>query len=135
MFIDKGVQNKIQKLNLTIEAIFKDGEDLVKQLIKTQHHDINLENAKTEISAIYSSVLNTVSAIDKSLIGSTESEKQKAINGIAALEQKNSVGGGINHGILYLMAIPYVLIAFIFRKQIVALWKSFRGKKIAEDEL
>lgn len=49
--------------------------------------------------------------------------------------QKNSVAGGINHGILYLMAIPYVLIAFIFRKQIVALWKSFRGKKIAEDEL
>ena len=49
--------------------------------------------------------------------------------------QKNSVAGGINHGILYLMAIPYVLIAFIFRKQIVALWKNFRGKKIAEDEL
>ena len=49
--------------------------------------------------------------------------------------QKNSVAGGINQGILYLMAIPYVLIAFIFRKQIVALWKSFRGKKIAEDEL
>ena len=49
--------------------------------------------------------------------------------------QKNSVAGGINHGILYLMAIPYVLIAFIFRKQIVALWESFRGKKIAEDEL
>jgi hypothetical protein len=49
--------------------------------------------------------------------------------------QKNSVASGINHGILYLMAIPYVLIAFIFRKQIVSLWKSFRGKKIAEDEL
>jgi hypothetical protein len=49
--------------------------------------------------------------------------------------QKNSVAGGINHGILYLMAIPYLLIAFIFRKQIVALWKSFRGKKIAEVEL
>ena len=49
--------------------------------------------------------------------------------------QKNSVAGGINHGILYLMAIPYLLIAFIFRKQIVALWKNFRGKKVAEEEL
>ncbi len=49
--------------------------------------------------------------------------------------QKNSVAGGINQGILYLMAIPYVLIAFIFRKQIVALWKSFRGKKVADEEL
>jgi len=49
--------------------------------------------------------------------------------------QKNSLAGGINHGILYLMAIPYLLIAFIFRKQIVALWKNFRGKKVAEEEL
>jgi len=88
VFLDKGTQNKIQKLNLTSEAIFKDGEELVKQLIKTQHHNINLENVKTELSAIYTSVLNTITAIDKSLIGSTEAEKQKAINGIAALEQK-----------------------------------------------
>lgn len=49
--------------------------------------------------------------------------------------QKNSVAGGINQGILYLMAVPYILIAFVFRKQIVALWKSFRGKKMVEDEL
>lgn len=88
VFLDKGAQNKIQKLNLTIEAIFKDGEELVKRLIKTQHHDIHLENAKSELSVIYTSVLNTVTAIDKSLIGSTEAEKQKAINGITTLEQK-----------------------------------------------
>ena len=49
--------------------------------------------------------------------------------------QKNSVAGNLNHGILYLMAVPYVLIAFIFRKQIVSLWKNFRGKNVAEEEL
>ena len=49
--------------------------------------------------------------------------------------QKNSVAGGLNTGILYLMAVPYVLIAFIFRKQIVALWRNFRGKQVAEEEL
>lgn len=49
--------------------------------------------------------------------------------------QKNSVAHNLNSGILYLMAIPYVLIAFIFRKQIVALWKNFRGKKVAEEEV
>ena len=53
----------------------------------------------------------------------------------SSIGQKNSVAGGINHGILYLMAIPYLLIAFIFRKQIVALWKNFRGKKVAEEDL
>jgi bacillithiol biosynthesis cysteine-adding enzyme BshC len=88
MFIDKGTQNKIQKLNLTIEDVFKDGEELVKAFIKTQHDDINLEEAKTQLTSIYASVLETVSAIDKTLVGTTEAEKQKAINGLATIEQK-----------------------------------------------
>jgi hypothetical protein len=48
--------------------------------------------------------------------------------------QKNSVAGGLNTGILYLMAIPYFLIAFIFRKQIVSLWRNIRGKEMIEEE-
>jgi len=48
--------------------------------------------------------------------------------------QKNSVAGGINQGILYLMAVPYVLLAFIFRKQLVALWKNVRGKDTSTSE-
>ncbi len=44
--------------------------------------------------------------------------------------QTNSVAGGLNTGILYLMAVPYVILMFIFRKQLVALWHSFRGKKV-----
>lgn len=47
--------------------------------------------------------------------------------------QKNSVAGGINQGIIYLMVIPYFLLAFIFRKQLVSLWKSFRGKPVEEE--
>ncbi|MES2763834.1 MAG: hypothetical protein V4677_16585 [Bacteroidota bacterium] len=48
--------------------------------------------------------------------------------------QKNSVAGGLNTGILYLMAVPYVLIAFIFRKQLVSLWRNIRGKQMIEEE-
>ncbi|MES2514415.1 MAG: hypothetical protein V4580_09730 [Bacteroidota bacterium] len=48
--------------------------------------------------------------------------------------QKNSVAGGLNTGILYLMAVPYFLIAFIFRKQIVSLWRNIRGKEMIEEE-
>jgi hypothetical protein len=48
--------------------------------------------------------------------------------------QKNSVAAGINKGILYLMAVPYLLLLFIFRKQLVSLWRSWRGKEVeAED--
>lgn len=38
----------------------------------------------------------------------------------------NSVAKGINDGILFLMVIPYILIAFFFRKEIIAFIK---GKK------
>ncbi len=88
MYLDKGTQNKIQKLNLSIEDVYRDGEELVKAFIKTQHDDINLEEAKTQLTSIYASVLETVSAIDKTLVGTTEAEKQKAINGLATIEQK-----------------------------------------------
>lgn len=40
----------------------------------------------------------------------------------------NSVAKGINKGILYLMAVPYLLIMFIFRKQIASLYRKLRGK-------
>lgn len=46
-----------------------------------------------------------------------------------------SMAKELNTGILYLMAVPYILIAFIFRKQIVALWKSWRGKPASDEAL
>jgi uncharacterized protein YllA (UPF0747 family) len=75
-------------LNLTINDAFKDGEELVKQFIKTQHNDIHLEEAKKQLAEIYASITETVNTIDKSLVGTTEAEKQKAINGITTIEQK-----------------------------------------------
>ena len=40
------------------------------------------------MASVFASVLETVSAIDKTLVGTTEAEKQKAINGLATIEQK-----------------------------------------------
>ncbi|MGZ3899544.1 MAG: hypothetical protein ACXVDC_04375 [Bacteroidia bacterium] len=34
----------------------------------------------------------------------------------------------LNTGILYLMAVPYIMLCFIFRKQLVQLWKKVRTK-------
>jgi len=47
----------------------------------------------------------------------------------------NSVAKNLNTGILYLMAVPYLMIAFIFRKQLVSLYKTLRGKEVVEEEL
>ncbi len=88
MLVDKGIQTKWQKLNLSVQDLFKEGEELVKQLIKAQHSDINLEDAKAQLANVYTAVLETITQIDKSLIGSAEAEKQKAINGLQTIEQK-----------------------------------------------
>jgi hypothetical protein len=39
----------------------------------------------------------------------------------------SSMAKNLNTGILYLMAVPYLMIAFIFRKQIATLWRRWRG--------
>lgn len=40
----------------------------------------------------------------------------------------NKVGNNLNFAILYLMALPYVAIAFFFRKQIKSFINQFRSK-------
>lgn len=45
----------------------------------------------------------------------------------------NSVAKGLNSGILYLLALPYILVAIVFRKQLIALWKNWRGKEVTEE--
>ncbi len=40
----------------------------------------------------------------------------------------NSMARSLNTGILYLMAVPYVLLCFIFRKQIYMLYKKIISK-------
>jgi hypothetical protein len=40
---------------------------------------------------------------------------------------EQSVGKGLNTGILYLMAVPYALLFLLFRKRIVGFVKEFAG--------
>lgn len=40
---------------------------------------------------------------------------------------EQAVGKGLNMGILYLMAAPYLLLFLLFRKRIVGFFKEFSG--------
>ncbi len=40
---------------------------------------------------------------------------------------EQAIGKGLNMGILYLMAVPYVLLFLLFRKRIVGFFKEFAG--------
>jgi len=39
---------------------------------------------------------------------------------------ENSFGSNINTGILYLMAVPYLLLMFLFRKRIIGFFKGLK---------
>lgn len=40
---------------------------------------------------------------------------------------EQSIGKGLNRGILLLMAVPYVLLFLLFRKRIVGFFREFAG--------
>ncbi len=40
----------------------------------------------------------------------------------------HSIARGLNSGILYLMAVPYVMLGFIFRKQLKALFYKVKAR-------
>jgi hypothetical protein len=40
---------------------------------------------------------------------------------------EQAIGKGLNDGILYLMAVPYLLLFLLFRKKIVGFVKEFAG--------
>ncbi|MCB0793041.1 MAG: hypothetical protein H6595_07665 [Flavobacteriales bacterium] len=40
-----------------------------------------------------------------------------------------AIGSGLNNGILYLMAVPYVLLFLLFRKRIVGFFREFATAK------
>ncbi len=42
-----------------------------------------------------------------------------------------TIGASLNPAILYLMAVPYVILFLVFRKKIVTLYKALRNKKTA----
>ncbi|MEO8589944.1 MAG: hypothetical protein ABI432_11275 [Flavobacteriales bacterium] len=50
---------------------------------------------------------------------------QSGENGAHIFGGEQSIGRGLNMGILYLMAVPYLLLTLLLRKRIVAFFKEF----------
>ena len=39
-----------------------------------------------------------------------------------------TIGNGLNIGILFLMTVPYIILFFLFRKQIINFYKTLKSK-------
>ncbi|MFI5148098.1 MAG: hypothetical protein ACHQRM_00075 [Bacteroidia bacterium] len=45
------------------------------------------------------------------------------------LQNGGHIASGINKGILYMMALPYIILFLLFRKQIIGFYKQLRARK------
>ena len=48
---------------------------------------------------------------------------------ISSNQEDLSVGNGINTGILFLLVVPYIILFFLFRKQIFSFFKQLKSAK------
>lgn len=86
--VDANSKAKWQKLEFDLKDFFKNTDELINVFIQKHFKDINLADIKQQLNDLYSQAHQVVDGIDKTLTNSVEAEKQKALNGIASLEQK-----------------------------------------------
>lgn len=51
----------------------------------------------------------------------------------ASKNPSGNISRNVNAAILYLMTVPYLALGFIFRKQLVGLYRSWRGQNNTEE--
>lgn len=87
MLVDGGTKKKIDKLELSLEDIFKSEEDLIKSYIKSES-DINLElnQEEKEINQVFEKIVIKAEKVDASLKGMVKAELQKSLNSLKNIE-------------------------------------------------
>ncbi len=83
------IQQKINKLHLSIHDIFtKDKDKIIKDILDKQHMSISLDEQRQDINNIYEKIKIQTERIDKTLLPFVNAELTRALRGIEALEQK-----------------------------------------------
>jgi len=89
LIVNKGVAQKMDKLNLKVKDLFKDAESLIKELLNRSTDGVtDFEKESAELKTIYSSLGKKVQELDPTLVAFTEAELQKQLNALKTLETK-----------------------------------------------
>ncbi len=83
--IDAGTKNKIDKLNFKPADFFKDTKELIDAYQLKTNNVFALDKEKEELNKLYTTLIEKVSAVDKTLNGAAMAELQKAVNGVEQL--------------------------------------------------
>lgn len=89
VWIDKGTQKRIGKLGLNPQQLFSETEALIKDFVKENSTgELNFNEEKSELQAIFEKVKNKTVAIDASLGKSVLAEAAKQIKSLENLENR-----------------------------------------------
>jgi len=86
-YLDKNLQQKMQKLNLSTQDFFTEKDKLVKSYALSQQ-PFSLEKEKEDLKILYNNVRTEISKVDKTLEATSEAELQKNLKSLEMLEQK-----------------------------------------------
>jgi len=87
VYIEQGLRQRIEKLNLSLEDLFGDKDKLVKRYA-LQQQPFDIEREKEALRKEFLSIRAQISGVDKTLGAATDAELQKNLKSLEALEQK-----------------------------------------------
>lgn len=87
LYIEKGLQERLDKLKLKPEEFFADKAQLLKSYA-LQQEPFDLEKEKQWLRDLYAGAKSRISNVDKTLEAAAEAELHKALKGVETLEQK-----------------------------------------------
>ncbi len=87
LYVEKGLAQRMEKLNLKPEDFFGDKDKLVKNFVLKQQ-PFDLVQEKEALRLLFEKAKKNISTIDKTLEAAADAELQKNIKSLEALEQK-----------------------------------------------
>ena len=89
LLTDEKLKQQLQKLGFTMKDVFKDTDELIKEMInKNAAAELSLKAEEQQLFEVYARIAAKVAAVDATLKGSVEAESQKAMNVLKHLESK-----------------------------------------------
>ncbi|MCH8555467.1 MAG: bacillithiol biosynthesis cysteine-adding enzyme BshC [Schleiferiaceae bacterium] len=89
LFIPKVIQRKIEKLELSLDALWQGRANLEQQIVGNNTHlDLQLEDQENILEQMFLQLEELAKQTDASMVGAVKAQEQKQRNGLANLRKK-----------------------------------------------
>ncbi|MDH3651059.1 MAG: bacillithiol biosynthesis cysteine-adding enzyme BshC [Saprospiraceae bacterium] len=89
LWLDKGTQKKMLKLNLTIDQFFLRKDRIISQFLKSHAaHEFQLKDEKGKIVDLFAEIATKAGNVDPTLVSTVEAEAKNQIKSLEHLEAK-----------------------------------------------